>query len=51
MPPKEITIRRSEIIKRDEQFLEKRKDLLYGPKLDMDDIIDDDEYYEEGEYN
>lgn len=50
MPPKEIVLRRSELLKKDERFLEKKKDLTYGPALDMDDIIDDEEFYEEGEY-
>ena len=47
MPPKEITMRRSDIIKRDEHFLEKKKNLTYGPELDMDDIEDDEEEDEE----
>ena len=50
MPPKEIVLKRSDLIKKEEKFLEKKKDLTYGPALDMDDIIDDEEFYEEGEY-
>ena len=50
MPPKEIVLKRSDMIKKEEKFLEKKKDLTYGPALDMDDIIDDEEFYEEGEY-
>ena len=51
MKPKEIRLKRSEMIKRDILFTEKKKDLSYGPELDMDDIIDDDEFYEWGETN
>ena len=50
MPPKEIVLKRSDLIKKEEKFLEKKKDLTYGPALDMDDIIDDEEFYEEGGY-
>lgn len=38
MPPREIVLKRSEIIKREKQSLEKKKDLVYGPEMDMDDI-------------
>ena len=50
MPPKEIVLKRSDLIKKEEKFLEKKKDLTYGPALDMDDIVDDEEFYDEGEY-
>ena len=49
MPPKEIVLKRSDLLKKEEKFLEKKKDLTYGPALDMDDIIDDEEFYKEGE--
>lgn len=48
-PPQEILLKRSEIMKRDNRFLEKTKNLTYGPELDMDDIIDDEEFYGEEE--
>ena len=51
MPPKEISMRRSDIIKRDVKFLEKKKDIEYGPALDMDDIEDDEEAEDESLYN
>lgn len=49
MPPKEIILKRSDLLKKEEKFLEKKKDLTYGPALDMDDIVDDEEFYNEGE--
>lgn len=50
MPPKEIVLKRSALMKKDEVFSEKKKNLTYGPVLDMDDIIDDEEFYEERDY-
>lgn len=49
MPAHEIVLKRSDLIKKDDSFLEKKKDLTYGPVLSMDDIEDDEEFYKEGD--
>ena len=46
-PPRIITMKRSQILKKEQEYTEKQKNILYGPPLDLDDIPDVDDYDDE----
>ena len=41
-PVTQITVNRSDLIKKDERFLEAQKTVVYGPAIDLDDIEDEE---------